>query len=36
MRGFPAHKYYEAFLLFNRRFLSLMMDNLILSLRFVA
>ena len=29
--AFPAHKYYGLFLLFNRRFLSLMMDNFIFS-----
>ena len=36
MRGFPAHKYYGLFLLFNRRFLSLMMDNFIFSLGLVV
>ena len=36
VEAFPAHKYYGLFLLFNRRFLSLMMDNLIFCLRLVA
>ena len=34
--AFPAHKYYGLFLLFNRRFLSLMMDNFIFSLGLVV